>query len=441
MINHYDKVWYCDQWVITRLQSTSWDQEISDEDIEEIGNPGIIETIIDPIVPNTVTLNTNDWGATDFIAQVMGSEADVDGAGNAYDSSSGNRNSWTVTSDDMNVQKCDLIVQAQDTQFERHSTWIPNCAITSANWAYSVDGNATENVTLRGDADRHLFGEFRDAGVLVMSYTSGTTATCTDAGVGAAARTGLFYSVNGTIYDDSDITSLTGTPAVLTVTTGGRFSSGDRIRVCYFEDTPGTMEQLDTSELGAIKGSYVVAGIGAQSVVGSATKTLRLQSVDVTSTPTREDIKEIGTEQLVDTLMIKHEVSIEATVLEEDMENFARMHGITGSEWTNRATTGVVTKLTDSIGVAQELFVSVYDTSTQANLLKTLNCTDLRLLRSPFSLDVGGQSSYTLSFRGDNWTWAGQGAVGRLVNAYPSLWDVVPGGTSTSTSTTTTTIT
>jgi len=117
------------------------------------------------------------------------------------------------------------------------------------------------------------------------------------------------------------------------------------------------------------------------------------------------------------------------------------MHGVTGSEWTDRATTGVVTKLTDSIGVAQELFVSVYDSSSQANLLKTLNCTGLRLLRSPFSLDVGGQSSYTLSFRGDNWTWAGQGAVGRLVTAYPSLWNVVPGGTSTSTSTTTTTIT
>ena len=85
--------------------------------------------------------------------------------------------------------------------------------------------------------------------------------------------------------------------------------------------------------------------------------------------------------------------------------------------------------------------VQVYDNSNQTTLLKTLNCTGLRLLRSPFSLDVGGQSSYTLSLRGDNWTWTGAGAVGRLVNAYPSLWDVAPGGTSTSTSTTTTTLT
>ena len=440
MINHYDKVWYCDQWVVTRLQSTNWDQEISDEDIEEIGNPGIIETIIDPIVPNTVTLNTNDWGATDFIAQVMGSEADVDGAGNPYDSSTANRNDWIVSSADMNVQKCDLICQSQDTQFERQSTWIPNAGITSVNWAYSVDGNATENVTLRGDADRHLFGEYRDAGVLVMEYSSGTTAICTST-ISAAARTCLFYSVNGTIYDDSDVTSLTGATAVLTVTTGGRFSSGDRIRVCYFEDSPGTMEQLDTSELGAIKGSYVVASIGEEAYVSPSTKTLRLQSVDVTATPTREDIKELGTEQLVDTLMIKHEVSVEATVLEEDMENFARMHGVAGSAWTNRASTGVVTKLQDSIGVAQELNVRVYDSSTQDVLLKTLICTGLRLLRSPFSLDIGGQSSYTLSLRGDNWLWTGAGDVGRLVNAYPSIWDVVPGGTSTSTSTTTTTIT
>jgi len=436
MINHYDKVWYCDEWVVTRLQSTSWDQEISDEDIEEIGNPGIIETIIDPIVPNTVTLNTNDWGATDFLAQVMGTEADVDGAGNSYDASGANRNSWIVSSANMDVQKCDLLVQAQDSGFERHSTWIPNATATSMNWSYSTDGNATENMTLRGDTDRHLFGEYQDAGIATAVYAGGTTATTT---IVATGRTALFFSVNGLIYDDTYITSWSST--TLTVTGVPTLTSTDRIRICYFMATPGTMEQLDTSELGTIKGSYVVASIGEAAYVSPSTKTLRLQSVDVTSTVTREDIKELGTEQLVDTLMTKHEVAVEATVLEEDMENFARMHGVVGSAWTNRASAGLVVKLQDSIGVAQELNVRVYDASAQANLLKTLTCTNLRLLRSPFSLDVGGQSSYTLSLRGDAWLWTGGGAIGRLVNAYPSIWDVAPGGTSTSTSTTTTTIT
>ena len=102
VVNHYDKLFFIDDgWVITRLQSGGWDQEVTDEDIEEIGNENIIENIIDPIVPNTITLNTNDWGATDFMAQLLGSEADADGAGNPYDGTTASRNVWDFGSPEM----------------------------------------------------------------------------------------------------------------------------------------------------------------------------------------------------------------------------------------------------------------------------------------------------------------------------------------------------
>ena len=89
MTNHYDKMFFADEYVVTHLQTGNWDQETTDEDIEEIGNSGIVETIIDPVIPSTVTLNTNDWGSTDLLAQIFGTEADVDGAGNPYDVAAG----------------------------------------------------------------------------------------------------------------------------------------------------------------------------------------------------------------------------------------------------------------------------------------------------------------------------------------------------------------
>jgi len=421
MTSHYDKLVYVDGFIVTRLQTANWDQEITDEDIEEMGNSGIVETIIDPVIPVTVTMNTNDWGATDFMAQIMGSEADVD-SGSAYNTAAADQNSWIVNSSDMKVQKVDVTARIRSgvTGKQDRTVWIPNCGITSLNWSYSVDGNASENVTLRGDTDRHFIGEFRDANVEIGAYATSSTFTITST---VTTHTVLYISINNTIYDDTNFTFATSTVTVIgdLATT---LVDGDRFRAFIYKTTASdTFTELDTSDVGAIKSPYVVIGLGDADQIAALEKTLRLQSVDVTASVTREDIKEIGTEDLVNSSMAKHEVVVDATVLEDSLENFAYMLGVTPSEWTNRDTVGVEMRLQDSIGNLQELYVQVYDDSTQAELLKTLHCTSLRLTSSPFSHDVGGQGQYSLSFKCDNWSWAGEGVSGnRLANAYPNLW-------------------
>jgi hypothetical protein len=423
MTNHYDKMFFVDEYVVTRLQTGNWDQETTDEDIEEIGNPGIVETIIDPIIPSTVTLNTNDWGATDFLAQLMGSESTVDGGTSAYIPASANRNDWTIDEAEVKLAKVDMLVRVRNTETLalEASVWIPNCQIQTINWSYSVDGNATENVTLRGDTDRHFVKNYRQTTVEIGVYVSGTTFDTTTTQVATQQWLGLYYTVNGTIYD---ATGYTWVDASQTVDISGctappTLATGDRIRWVYYRDTPDdSYTELDTLGIGAIKAPYVVIGLGDDTFITSASKTLRLQSVDVNVNLTREDIKEIGTEQLVASVQQKQDVTVDATVLEGDMENLAKIMGISSADW---ATGDVEFKLQDAIGNFNDLIVKVYDDSSQTSLLKTLTCTGLALLNNPFTQDVGALGQYTLSFRGDNWLWEGNGdTTNRLTTSYPT---------------------
>ena len=419
MTNHYDKMFFADEYVITHLQTGNWDQETTDEDIEEIGNPGIVETIIDPVIPSTVTLNTNDWGATDLLAQIYGTEADVDGSGNAYDIAAGNRNSWIIDEAQTKLSKCDILVRVRDdrTDVVGSSVWIPNCQVQTLNWSYSVDGNATENITLRGDTDRHFVKNYRQTTVEIGTYATGSTFTVTsDEGTGTFVE--LYFTVNGTIYDDTQITSWTTTTVDITAS-GVTLVATDRIRFVFYRATPDdSFTELDTSGIGAIKAPYVVIGLGDAAFVTSASKTLRLQSVDVNVNVTREDVKEIGTEQLVASPQQKQDVTIDATVLEEDMENLAKIMGISSADW---ATGDVEFKLQDAIGNFNELFVLVYDDSSQTDLLKKLEVSEMALLNNPFTQDVGALGQYTLSFRADNWEWFGYDPTGtRLADTYPT---------------------
>jgi len=424
MTNHYDKMFFVDEYMVTRLQTGNWDQETSDEDIEEIGNSGIVETIIDPVIPSTVTLNTNDWGSTDLLAQLMGSESTVDAGLSAYIPASANRNDWTIDEAEVKLAKVDMLVRVRNTESLalEASVWIPNCQIQTINWSYSVDGNATENVTLRGDTDRHFVKNYRQATVEIGTWADATSFNVTT--TADTNHTAVYFTVNGTIYPASNIS--TWAAGLVTVTSPTDLADGDRIRLVFYLTTADDdYTELDTSGIGAIKAPYVVIGLGdpTEGPITSASKTLRLQSVDVNVNVTREDVKEIGSEQLVASVQQKQDVTVDATVLEGDMENLAKIMGVTDADWT---TGDVEFKLQDSIGNLNSLFIKIYDDSSQANLLKTLECVEMALLNNPFTQDVGALGQYTLSFRCDNWEWSGSGDLGRLATSYPTGYPVNP---------------
>ena len=99
------------------------------------------------------------------------------------------------------------------------------------------------------------------------------------------------------------------------------------------------------------------------------------------------------------------------------MENLAKIMGVSSGDYT---TGDVEFKLQDAIGNANNLFVKIYDDSSQTNLLKTLQIDSLTLLNNPFTQDVGSLGQYTMNFRGDNWLWTGNGDLGRLATSYPT---------------------
>lgn len=425
-IKHYDKLAFVDRYIVTRAQSINWDQEITDEDLEEIGHDGIVETIVDPNVPTTVTLNTNDWGSVDLLAQIFG-EHIVDGT--EYAEASGSRNDAVVESSDSKYQNTDIAVKVRnpdDNTLDR-TVWIPNCQLTGISWSYSIDGNATESYTFRGNTDRHFFGAYKDGFVDIGTYASGTTFTTN---LSAATYTGLYASFDGDIYAFNDGTDdlLTWSTTTVTVTAEGTtagiptLTSSTRIRVFCYAASPGSYAELDTGGIGAIKGSYLQIELNHEDNVTGSARTLRLQSVDINVNYTRDDIKELGNWESVGRPLSKQEVTVEATVLETDLEEWVYMCGASAGQWTNADTTGLERKITDSIGEDQELQIRVYDTYSHTNLLKTISVENLDMIRSPFSQDVGGNGQISLSLKGSSWSITGGGDVGRLSTSYPTNW-------------------
>jgi len=429
---HYDKLFYFDRYVVTRLQSGNWEQDVSDEDIEEIGNSGIVETIIDPIIPTPVSMSCHDWGATDPIAQVFGNDSDLSANTTGYSASAG-RNSYSVSSEDLRHQNTDIVVRVadHDTGNLERTVWIPNCRIDSINWSYSVDGNATEDFSFTGDTDRHFFGKYKEAMIDI-----GTVATDEDdhfdvnTDESTSTYTGLYVTINGDIYDFSGNFTWSGTVVTKSGTptdTLPTLATGDRVRLFYYKTTPSdTFTELDTSGIGALKGAYIEIEMSdtAQVTGTDGTYTLKLQSCDISATVTREDLREIGNYNFIGRPVTKTEVDVDVTSLEDDLENFAYMLGATTTQWTNRNTSGLERKLQDSIGNSQKVQVRIYDTYTKSNLLKKITLTDLRLTRSPFSQDVGGNGQVSFSLKGDNFLVepGGSGAAGRLASSYPTAW-------------------
>jgi hypothetical protein len=259
---------------------------------------------------------------------------------------------------------------------------------------------------------------------LTVEIGTFNTTTTFDVTSNVTNFTELYISINGTIYDDTNFTWAT---TIITLTGGLTCADGDRLRAIFYLTTPDDdYTELDTTGIGAVKGAYSVIGLGDADVIDSSSKSVRVQSVDVNVTITREDVKELGTQDLVTSIQTKQEVTVDATVLEEDMENLARIMGASASDWANRDTSGLEWRMQDSIGNLQELFVKIYDDSAQTNLLKTLNIVDMNLLNNPFTQDVGALGQYTLSFKADNWEWVGNGDLGRLANSYPTGYPVNP---------------
>lgn len=423
---HYDKMFYIDRFVVTRLQTGNWSHNPNEEVVEEIGNDDIIETIIDPNIPTTVNLNANDWGSVDLLSQVMNTNGL--GTGDAF--SAADLNGATIYSDDVKYQLCDILVRVRNnkTGFLDRSVYIPSCFITQMSWSYSVDANATEQFTFKGNTDIHLFGKYKQASIDVGTYASATTFSV-NIDEATATYTGLYINRNGIVYDWATAgASWAGTTVTVSGTAGaswpGALESGDRLRLLYYKTTPSnTFTMLDTPDLGAIKGSYVRIGLGDAGSVTSSTNSLRIQSVNITSDITRDEIKELGNYQIVGNPMTRQELSVEASVLETDLEEYALMLGATSGEWSTRATNGLSLKLQDSIGNAQVLYVSVHDDYAHSNLLKLFTATNLRLTASPFTQDVGANGQLTLSLKGSTWNWAGQGDTSpRIASAYPTSY-------------------
>lgn len=413
-----DKLIRVDEWIITRLQNFNYTPQMSSEDIREMGSDDLVETVVDPYIPVDISMTANCWGTVDLWSQLMGEKATSDAL---YSGATADRNDFTINEDDIRNQCVDFIQQVRNNTNDdcENTVWFPNAYLNSASLSYSVDGVGTEEFTFTSDTERHLLNTYKESYVAIGTYASSTTFTVNvDPGTSNATYTGLYVSVNGTIYDNTYISGWpTGDPSTVTVT-GITLSSGDRIRLVYYKTTPGddNYTNIDSAVIGAIKGSYVKLGL--KPAATTSDKNLRVQSVDIDITVNREEDKELGTNGVIGrTVLYPVEVNVSTTVNETDMTDYAAYAGKTFSS------DSVITP-SDLLGNDQDLIVQIYDDHNQTNVVKTITVDDMRVTGYDNSHDVGGKGQVTWTFRGDNFQLVGGGDIGRLASsgAYPSQW-------------------
>ena len=410
-----DKLIYVDEWVVTRVQNFNYEPQFTTEDTRELGNSGIVETIVDPYIPTSISMTVNDWGSVDLLSQLMGSSASGDAL---YSGATADRNTFTVDQDDLKTQRINLLQKVRDntistTTLDR-TVWFPNCYIDSMSFSYSVDGLAQHTFNFMSDTERHFIHDYRDAKVTIGTYASSSTFTTT---VTEATDNylELYAVINGVIYDATTyITSWTGTTCTVT---GVTLADGDQISLVYYVATPGNYSNLDSAVIGGIKGAYVVMGLTYAAVTAGTTKSLRVQSCNIDVQVNREEDKELGTQGVIGrTVRYPIEVTVSVTVNENDLKDFVERAN--GGTFADKDEISV----SDLLAKDNNLGIGVYDDHTQTNLLYTLDIEDMRVTGRGATQDVDSRGQVTWTYRADNFSFDGNEDIGRLATAYPSDW-------------------
>jgi len=406
-IKHTGISLYCDEYQMKRVNSFSADASFLDEDILELSNAGVAETI-DDLDTVGVTVDCHEFGSTDNVAKML----------NYYQGSEDNTKLMTDALFD-NAQ-CDFtlkVTSGTNTAAMMGTCWYGSQWLTGINLSYSADGNATESFTLEGEYKRWFLNAYRDTYVVSGTRSSSTQATINTNLTGYVGR---ILTVNGLIVADLSSTpagTITITPAatstVIATTDGSTavtFNAGDRIRLVCYKSSPAAFTALSNTPagIGALRRGMIDAYL-FNGTFGNQEKTLRLQSVGIDISLDRTATYELGQKKAyARSLNRPIEVAISAEAYLDDLETFAKL--------TNQESAFDADTLNeidwDSFSTDTDLIVKVYKSETShtsTNLLKTIRVNDVSITSSGDSADAGGLGTVTFNLKGNNIIISGSG--------------------------------
>jgi len=400
---------YCDESQMRRVNSFSADAAFMDDDVLELANNGVAETI-DTLDTVSVTVDCHEFGSTENLAKAVNIFAPTTDTG-----ASANKHYITDASfDNAQVEFMLKVTSGTNTSALAASCWFGSQWLTGFTLSYSADGNATESYTFEGEYKRWFMNSFRDMYVVSGTRTGATQATI----YGKNLQTGYtprVLTVNGLIASDikaggSNAITFTNSSSDTTVTAtdiGGSnvtFQDGDRIRVIYAKNTPASFPSLSNTPagIGALRKGMIDCYLynGTSTTDANATRTLRLQSVSINAGLDRTAAGELGNKRSYTRTLnrpINVEVSCEAYL--SDLEEYAQL--------ANQDTAFDAMTLneidTDDFTNDTKLVVKLYKSETShtdANKLKTITVDDLSVSADGFSIDTGGQATVSFTLTG-----------------------------------------
>lgn len=451
---------FCDGVILKRVQNFGSNADISREQIQELGNEGVVQYIADsPEV--TITLETNEVGSTDTMALVTDQLIDytIDdhdngpllGIGRWY-VQSGSSNAKTITQSNMLNGYCSITANINNDGTSAARTVVMNhCAVTGINLNYDVNGNASENYTLTADNKTWFLN---DAGPVRCYKPIFNQIAYTDSGLGFTdlascipdGSTVLAIGINNTIlrsrniggtnqgnatfttYEDgngsTDVVSANAfyatSVALSTPWVSTSATSSDRVWIYYRSQgtgweaqdvatNPGFELESPSGALGAIRRGYITPylwntdtdNVGTSTAAGRA---LRLQTVSIDIAPSEDKLYELGTDGFYGVVkQTPIPITVNVTANDADLEYFAMAVS------TAYANTDVKTLTVDDFNGYNALKIFVYQDKAKTTLLKTILLDSMYVSSDNFSVSIGDNATHEMSFECDNITITGSG--------------------------------
>ncbi len=458
-----------------RVQTLGSSVDISREATNELANAGTVEWIGDsPSV--TIQIDTNDVGSTDTLALLTDKMIAYSAKGDTLDSRGGtfryyiksatsNSVSRTITEQDLTNGYCSILATLNEdgTSAER-TLWMNHCAITAMNLSYDVNGNATENYTLKANNKTWFLNALGGSRCYVprfeqIAYTSsgiGITglASCIPSmssvyAIGIdnnilRARGYANYGVTGntTIKSGRGDISATctanvagglgqvwatsyalSTPWVSTVA-----GSTNRVWIIYkpagetwaassLATNPGWELHASAGALGGLRKANIKAYLyntnsPSKSTYTLAGKALRLQTVSIDVSPGEDELYELGTDGFYGiSKQSPVPITVNVSANDSDLTYFAMLLS------TSASNTAVKSVTAADFNGYNALRVEIYKDKSQTTLLKTITCTKMYVNNENFNVSVGGNATNEISFTTDNITIVGSG-----VNVTGGAW-------------------
>jgi len=166
-IQHTQSALVIDDIITPRVTSLGYSGDLASENIEELGNVNIVEILDDtPTISSTIDLN--DYGSIETLA-VLANMHDRplynNINGNLWDSTY-----WEIDATNFEEAAVDLLNPIKQASGNYHTSWFNNCQVQSYSATYSVDGFATESVSLENSSQYVFLKDLRYARVFVPQY-------------------------------------------------------------------------------------------------------------------------------------------------------------------------------------------------------------------------------------------------------------------------------